>query len=90
MTTNEFLTTRELADLLRIGERKVYDLAAKGEVPHVKVVGKLLFPRDRVMGWIASGAVGPGAETPLPPVLVGSSDPLLDWALRQSDAGLAA
>jgi molybdate-binding protein len=42
------------------------------------------------MGWIASGAVGPGAETPLPPVIVGSSDPLLDWALRQSDAGLAA
>ena len=27
----EFLTTRELADLLRIGERKAYDLAASGE-----------------------------------------------------------
>ena len=41
----DYLTTRELADLLRIGERKVYDLAANGEVPCVRAVGKLLFPQ---------------------------------------------
>ena len=39
-TPSEFLTTQELAALLRIKERKVYDLAAAGQVPCVRVVGK--------------------------------------------------
>ena len=29
----EYLTTRRLAEMLRIKERKVYDLAASGQVP---------------------------------------------------------
>ncbi|MEP3304507.1 MAG: helix-turn-helix domain-containing protein, partial [Roseibium sp.] len=41
-----YLTTRELADLIRVKERKVYDLAATGDVPHSRATGKLLFPRD--------------------------------------------
>ena len=28
-----FLTTREVADLLRVKERKVYELAASGDIP---------------------------------------------------------
>jgi len=32
-TESEYLTTKELAQLLRIKERKVYDLAASGELP---------------------------------------------------------
>ena len=47
-----YLTTRELADLLRIKERKVYDMATRGEVPCVRVVGKLLFPREEIDRWI--------------------------------------
>jgi excisionase family DNA binding protein len=87
----DFLTTRELADLLRIKERKVYDLAASGHVPCVRVVGKLLFPREEIEGWIASSRSGPSiAETALPPIVAGSHDPLLDWALRESGSGLAA
>ena len=35
----EYLTTKELAELLRIKERKVYDLAAAGQVPCSKVSG---------------------------------------------------
>ncbi|MCE8507900.1 helix-turn-helix transcriptional regulator [Ruegeria pomeroyi] len=86
----EFLTTRELADLLRIGERKAYDLAASGEVPHVRAMGKLLFPRAEVLAWLNASRAGPQvAEPPLPPILAGSHDPLLDWALRESGAGLA-
>ncbi|AAV95071.1 helix-turn-helix transcriptional regulator [Ruegeria pomeroyi] len=86
----EFLTTRELADLLRIGERKAYDLAASGEVPHVRAMGKLLFPRAEVLAWLNASRAGPRvAEPPLPPILAGSHDPLLDWALRESGAGLA-
>ena len=44
----QYLTTKELAELLRLKERKVYDLAAAGEVPCTRATGKLLFPRDAV------------------------------------------
>ncbi|MHA6346105.1 substrate-binding domain-containing protein [Roseivivax sp. CAU 1761] len=87
----DFLTVRELADLLRIKERKVYDLASSGAVPCSKVTGKLLFPEREIRAWIArgalNGAVAPAADRP--PVFLGSHDPLLDWALRQAQAGLA-
>ncbi len=87
---SEYLTTRELAELLRIGERKVYDLASSGEVPCVRAVGKLLFPRAEISAWLAASREGPTVVAPpLPPILAGSHDPLLDWALQQSGAGLA-
>ena len=87
----EYLTTRELADLLRIGERKVYDLAASGEVPHVRAVGKLLFPRAEIAAWLNASRSGPRvAEPPLPAIVAGSHNPLLDWALRVSGSGLAS
>ncbi len=94
----QFLTTKELADLLRIKERKVYDLVASGEVPCTRATGKLLFPRQGIQEWIASKAEGLG-HTSTPgyttqhqarnSVFLGSHDPLLEWALRESDCGLA-
>lgn len=88
---SDYLTTRELAVLLRIGERKVYDLAANGEVPCVRAVGKLLFPRAEITAWLNASRSGPETEAPpLPPILAGSHDPLLDWALRESGSGLAS
>ncbi|MFD1344750.1 substrate-binding domain-containing protein [Litorisediminicola beolgyonensis] len=90
----DFLTVRELADLLRVKERKIYDLAAKGAVPCSKVTGKLLFPEDEIRAWIAAGAASAPAPfetaTDRPAVLLGSHDPLLDWAVRQSQCGLAS
>ncbi|WP_170475551.1 helix-turn-helix transcriptional regulator [Ruegeria arenilitoris] len=87
---SQYLTTRELADLLRIGERKAYDLASSGEVPCVRAMGKLLFPKDEIVVWLNSSRTGPQvAEPPLPPIVAGSHDPLLDWALRESGSGLA-
>lgn len=83
-----FLTTREVAELLRVRERKVYDLAAANEIPHRRITGKLLFPRAEILEWIDSGG-RQVKETPRPPVLTGSHDPLLDWAVRESGAGLA-
>lgn len=87
---SDYLTTKELADLLRIGERKAYDLASSGEVPCVRAMGKLLFPRSEVIAWLNASRSGPQvAEPPLPPIIAGSHDPLLDWALRESGSGLA-
>lgn len=79
-----YLTTKEVADLLRVKERKVYDLAAAGEIPHRRITGKLLFPEAELAAWIE----GPRGERPA--VLAGSHDPLLDWAARESGSGLAA
>jgi excisionase family DNA binding protein len=81
-----FLTTREVADLLRVKERKVYDLAAANEIPHRRITGKLLFPKDELTAWIDGGSP---AEAARPPIIAGSHDPLLDWAAREADAGLA-
>jgi len=88
---NEYLTTKELAELLRIKERKVYDLAAGGQVPCSRATGKLLFPRAAIDAWLASKSEGIESELTVrrPNVFLGSHDPLLDWALRESGAGLA-
>ena len=88
----DYLTTREVADLIRLKERKVYDLVATGAIPCVRVTGKLLFPRHLVEAWLAQHIeYGGGAETlqPRPRICAGSHDPLLDWALREAGTGLA-
>lgn len=85
-----FLTTREVADLLRVKERKVYDLAAAGEIPCRRVTGKLLFPRAEIDAWLAGNTGGGPAPRSLPAnIVAGSHDPLLDWAIRESGSGLA-
>jgi putative molybdopterin biosynthesis protein len=93
---NEFLTTREVAALLRVKERKVYDLVAEDALPVRRVTGKLLFPRIEIEKWIAgdngvraTGAVLSIGET-RPRIVGGGHDPLLEWALRESRSGLAA
>jgi excisionase family DNA binding protein len=87
----EFLTTKELADLLRIKERKVYDLAASGEVPCSRATGKLLFSRKAIDAWVAHHSSGMVTERSNrhSKVFLGSHDPLLEWALRASGAELA-
>ncbi|NIS71241.1 MAG: helix-turn-helix domain-containing protein [Proteobacteria bacterium] len=48
----ELLTTRELAELLRLNEKKVYQLIKEGGIPHVRITGKWLFPKWHVLRWI--------------------------------------
>jgi putative molybdopterin biosynthesis protein len=88
--TPEYLTTAEVADYLRLKERKVYDLVRQGDIPCVRVTGKLLFPRQAVDLWLMNHLEGDQAgNAPTPRVLAGSHDPLLDWAVRESGSGLA-
>ena len=89
---HSYLTTKEVADLLRLKERKVYDLVAEGGIPCVRATGKLLFPRDLVEAWLARNLEFKGGTESLaerPPIVGGSHDPLLDWALREAETGLA-
>ena len=87
----QFLTTRELAAMLRVKERKVYELASEGALPVRRVTGKLLFPRVEIEEWIvANGGTKPGRSAlapALPQVIAGGHDPLLEWALRESRFG---
>lgn len=88
--TTEFLTTKEVAELLRIKERKLYDLVSAQEIPCVKATGKLLFPKAELMHWIRTGELmSPPNNNARLNVMAGSHDPLLEWAIRESGCGLA-
>src|SRR5215813_1046593 len=91
MQAPELLTTEEAAAYLRLSERKLYELVAKGEVPCTKVTGKWLFPKAALSHWLAASMIAPGAaRTTAPPIVGGSHDPLLEWALRESGSQLAS
>jgi excisionase family DNA binding protein len=88
----DLLTTAEAADYLRLGERKLYELVAAEAIPCSKVTGKWLFPRHELDRWVLSGLVRPEGMLPpdTPPIVGGSQDDLLEWALRRSESGLAS
>lgn len=88
----ELLTTDEAATYLRLSERKLYEMVAAGTVPCTKVTGRWLFSRAALDRWVLAGMVTSGAlaQAPAPPIVGGSQDSLLDWALRESACGLAS
>lgn len=85
------LNTAEAAEYLRIKERKLYELVAEQAIPCTKVTGKWLFPRADLDRWLLAGMARPYGVIPAepPPIVGGSHDPLLQWALVESRAGLA-
>ena len=88
----ELLTTDEAADYLRLSERKLYELVASRAVPCSKVTGRWLFPRAALDRWVSAGLIAPAglSHVAAPPIVGGSHDPLLEWALRESTCGLAS
>jgi putative molybdopterin biosynthesis protein len=84
---SEMMNTREVADYLRIKERKVYDLVRLRRIPCSRVAGKWLFPKALVDLWVLQNTRSdPAFEPPGRPALlfVGSHDPLLEWAIHES------
>ncbi len=92
MPMRELLTTDEAADYLRLSERKLYELVADRAVPCSKVTGRWLFSRAALDRWVSAGLIAPAglAQVSAPPIVGGSHDPLLEWALRESNSGLAS
>lgn len=89
-TMSDLMTTSEVAGYLRIKERKVYDLVRQGNIPCSRKAGKWLFPKVLIDRWILQGVASTGiAMAPAPAIVAGSHDPLLDWAVRESNCGLA-
>ena len=83
------MTTREVADYLRIKQRKVYDLVKARRIPCTRVTGKWLFPRRSIDAWLAERARGETPAPAPPPIVAGSHDPLLEWCLAEAGTGLA-
>ncbi|MGH6942924.1 MAG: helix-turn-helix domain-containing protein, partial [Geminicoccaceae bacterium] len=89
---HEMMNTREVAEYLRLKERKVYDLLAKRQIPCTRVSGKWLFPKALIDAWLLEQVEGAASRPSLagpPAIIAGSHDPLLDWAVRESGSDLA-
>ena len=86
---SDYFTTEELADFLRIKSRKVYDLVSKDLVPHSRVMGKLLFSKIEISNWISGNKSENIELKSMPIVLLGSHDPLLELAVKNSKSGIA-
>lgn len=88
----EMMSTLEVADYLRIKQRKVYELVGSGRIPCTRVTGKWLFPKTLIDLWVLQSCKHNStvvSTQPAPPVIGGSHDPLLDWAARESGSELA-
>lgn len=70
-----FLSVKQLAELLHINEKKVYQLAGEGEIPCTKVTGKWLFPTQLIENWIFQNSHGGVMTDRL--VIAGSEDMLV-------------
>lgn len=84
---NRFITTREVADLLKVNEKMVYTLITDKGLPATKVTGKWLFPRRLVEEWlelnIENGPIRPAALSSDSGrlLLAGSDDPFFQKTL---------
>lgn len=86
----DLMTTAEVAVYLRLKERTVYEMASKRQIPCTRATGKLLFSRKLIERWVEGRTDLPaGYDAAPPPIYAGSSDPLLEWALRESGSKLA-
>ena len=52
MSNEEILKLREVATLLKIGEKTVYSMTQTGELPAFKVRGQWRFSRADINAWI--------------------------------------
>ena len=86
-TADKFLTTREVADLLKVNEKMVYSLVNEKGLPATKVTGKWLFPRRLAEEWLDShilnfrkASAGFSSDDGIL-LLAGSDDPLFQKTL---------
>lgn len=87
---HELMTTAEVATYLRLKERKIYELVRAKRIPCSRVTGKLLFPKQAIDAWVSRHTeFAAGGAPAAPPIVAGSHDPLLEWALRESGSELA-
>jgi excisionase family DNA binding protein len=52
MTENPALTVGDVAKLLRVGDKTIYRLVRRGELPGFKVAGSWRFKEEDISKWI--------------------------------------
>lgn len=52
MQDQEVMKVRDVAALLKVGEKTIYSMAQKGELPAFKVRGQWRFSRKDIDSWI--------------------------------------
>ena len=61
------MTVEELADLLRLNRKTVYEAVSRGEIPGVRRIGHTFrISRDAVMQWLARSSGGGSRRRPGP------------------------
>lgn len=75
LDSSAFLTVPQLAELLHVNEKKIYQLAGVGEIPGTKVTGKWIFPRRLIEDWLLENSHGGVMHDRL--LIGGSDDPLI-------------
>jgi len=89
---SDMMTVHEVAEYLRVKERKIYDLITQKQIPCTRVTGKWLFPRYLIDMWLMQNSESVSQDSlfkTVPEIVVGSHDPLLEWALRESSLPMA-
>ncbi len=84
--SKQYLTTKEVAELLDINEKMVYQLINEKGLPACKITGKWLFPKHLLDIWIENHVINKPvpAESILSSmvILIGSHDLLLEEVIR--------
>ena len=52
----EILTAAELAKLLAVHRKTIYEAASRGDIPHRRLGRRLLFERGAVLRWLRQDA----------------------------------
>ncbi len=82
----KFITTREVAELLKVNEKMVYSLVSEKGLPATKITGKWMFPRRLVEEWLEVNIINAPIRTAMSSdsgrlLLAGSDDPLFQKTL---------
>jgi excisionase family DNA binding protein len=56
VTLPKFLTVEEVAELLRVSPRSIYDWVSQGMIPFHKAGRRTIFLLDEIMEWSSKGA----------------------------------
>jgi excisionase family DNA binding protein len=57
--TPVIMTASEVADLLHVDRKTVYQAVQRGELPHRRLGRRVLFERAAVLSWLREGSVSP-------------------------------
>lgn len=87
MTEPKFITTREVAELLKVNEKMVYTLIHEKGLPATKITGKWMFPKRLVEEWLEVNMINAPAQAAALSsdsgrlLLAGSDDPFFQKVL---------